>query len=397
MVSGVVRLEVATLNGRDFGEGVGCYNAAGLITPPHAQILGAFAARHNLWGACGNLMLACAGGHWIHGRRGFITLLVGAAASRPIAVYAQKSAVPVIGFLNAGSPEAFTTHVRAFQQGLQETGYVEGRNVAIEFRSGPSQPQPSTTDGGASLFVAKLLLWLRSTRSPLAPLAVKAETAGIPIVFGMGGDPVEVGLVNSLNRPGGNITGITVMNVDVTAKRIELLEELLPSASRFAALVNTDEPRAKSMILELKDARIGREIESPLCAPLAISIISLCGMRKPLGRAFGDSKQPLYEPCGPTRRSSGADGIPTSYFTSQFATLGGLMSYGGSIKEAYRLVGLMPAEFSGEANLPICRSSAWPTRVRHEPASGQGAWHYDFKAIARIRRPVDRMSNVPVR
>jgi putative ABC transport system substrate-binding protein len=309
-------------------------------------------------------------------RREFITLLGGAAAAWPVATYAQKSAVPVIGFLCAGSPEAFTAHLRAFRQGLRETGYVEGQNIAIEFRWAHDDfgrlPQM------AAELVRHQVAVVVASPSPPAPLAAKAATASIPIVFGMGGDPVQVGLVASLNQPGGNVTGISVMNVDVAAKRFELLQELLPSATRFAALVNTDEPRADSMILELETtaASIGRRIEvSPV---RTVGDIDNAFMR--LVEKHTDALMVTPSSLFATHRVqlvtlAARHSIPTSYFTRAFVELGGLMSYGGSIVETYRLVGIYTARIlRGEkpAGMPIIRSAAFEFVINQQTARALG-------------------------
>ena len=194
-------------------------------------------------------------------RREFITVLGGATVAWPLAVHAQQPAMPVIGFLRPGSPEPNAHLVAAFRRGLGETGYVEGRNGAVEYRWAHNDDDrlPELAADLVRLRVAVIV----TPGSTAAAAAAKSATTTIPIVFSAGGDPVQTGLVASLNRPGGNVTGVSSMSGELGAKRLGLLQELVPRAARFAVLVNPNNPLATAFVTDLRAAAaaIGRQIE----------------------------------------------------------------------------------------------------------------------------------------
>ena len=183
-------------------------------------------------------------------RREFITLLGGATVAWPLAARAQQTAMPVIGYLGAESPAAFASRIRAFRQGLGETGYAEGRNVAIEFRW--AEGQHDRLPALAADLVGRRVAVIVAPGGAPAALAAKSATTTIPIVFEMGADPIAIGLVGSLSRPGGNLTGVTSLSVEVTPKRLEFLHETIPAANVFAVLINPTSPTADSQSRNLQ-------------------------------------------------------------------------------------------------------------------------------------------------
>ena len=272
-------------------------------------------------------------------RREFITLLGGAAAAWPLAARAQQPAMPVVGFLNAASAQVYTRQLSGFLKGLSEAGYVDGRNVVIEYRwaDGRSDRLPAM----ASDLVHRQVAVIAAT-STRAALAAKASTTTIPIVFEMGADPVRLGLVTNLNRPGGNITGITQLTQEVTPKRLQLLHELLPTATSIALLVNPAEPTsaetqstvqsaARNLGLELHVLNASSETDfDGVFAKLAQ--LRAGGLVIVGGAFFTNRSEQLGE-------LSLRHAVPAVYVNRPFAVAGGLLSYGADITDAYRLTG----------------------------------------------------------
>jgi putative tryptophan/tyrosine transport system substrate-binding protein len=293
-------------------------------------------------------------------RRQFISLLGSAAAAWPLAARAQQAALPVVGFVYPSVPELSAGIVAAFRKGLNETGFVEGRNVTIEFRFGYNDI--AQLPKLAADLVDRRVAVIATPGSTPSALAAKAATATIPIVFGIGPDPVEIGLVASLNRPGGNITGITSMNAELGAKRLGLLHELLPSAVRFAVLVNPNNRNAEPLTRDAQAtaSAIGREIEifaASSAREIDAAFVSLVQKR---ADALLVSPDPLFD----SRRVqlvtlATHHRLPTIYSFRENVEIGGLASYGSSAAERDRQVGIYAGRIlKGEkpADLPVIRA-----------------------------------------
>jgi putative tryptophan/tyrosine transport system substrate-binding protein len=290
-------------------------------------------------------------------RREFVTLLGGAAAAWPLAARAQQAAVPVIGYLGAQSPAAFASRVTAFRQGLGETGYVEGRNVAIEFRW--AEGQHDRLPALAAELVARRVAVIVAPGGAPAAIAAKSVTTTIPIVFEMGADPIAMGLVASLNRPGGNLTGVSSLNVEVTPKRLEILREAIPTATVVAVLLNPTSPTADSQLRNLQEAAraLGLQLHV-LHASSArdfdavfVTLLQLraSGLVVASDTFFATHSEQL---AALTVRHA----LPAIHQSRDFALAGGLMSYGGSFVESHRQAGVYTGRvLKGDkpADLPV--------------------------------------------
>jgi putative ABC transport system substrate-binding protein len=294
------------------------------------------------------------------GRREFITLLGGAAASWPVAARAQQAAMPVIGFLNSASPGPYARYVAAFHQGLKEAGYLEGQNVVIEYRWAHGQYE--RLPAMVAELAARPVTVLAATSTPAA-LAAKAATITLPTVFTTASNPVELGLVASLSRPGGNITGATQLNVEVGPKRLELARELVPSATTLGLLVNPANPvagtlssdlqaAARTLGLELHVLRASteREIDD---AFITLSQLQAAALVITSDIFFNSRSEQLG---ALTLRHR----MPTIYGYHEFVEAGGLMSYGGSLADSYYWAGNYAGRIlKGEkpAELPVQQST----------------------------------------
>jgi len=291
-------------------------------------------------------------------RRELVFALGGAAAAWPLAARAQQPALPVIGFLNSSSSSGvYARMLVAFRQGLNEAGYIEGRNVTIEYRwaEGQSDRLPEL----AGDLVGRKVTVIAATTTQAA-LAAKAATATIPVVFEMAGDPVQLGIIAALNRPSGNVTGVTNLNIEVTPKRLELLHEVIPTATTFALLINPSNPtlaepttrdirasaRTLGVQLHVVSATTDNEIDD--------AFASLTNLRAG-GLVIGGDQ---FFSSRIERLASLAVryAVPAIYLWREFAVAGGLMSYGSQTMDAYRLTGIYVGRvLNGEkpADLPV--------------------------------------------
>jgi putative tryptophan/tyrosine transport system substrate-binding protein len=290
-------------------------------------------------------------------RRDFITLLGGAAAAWPVTARAQGPAIPVIGFLNGGSPNSFAHLVRAFHRGLAAMGYVEGQNVAIEYRWADGQYDRLAALAGD--LVHREVSVIAATSTP-ANVIAKAATSTIPIVFTTSSDPVQLGLVAS---PGGNVTGVTQLNVEVAPKRLELAHELLPTATLVALLVNPNNPSAETVTRNSQAAALtlGLQVhvlrastESEIDDAFTASVQRRASVLVIATDAFFNSRSERLAALM-IRHS-----MPAIYQYEAFTAAGGLMSYGGSIIDSYHLAGGYSGRIlKGEkpADLPVQQST----------------------------------------
>ena len=293
-------------------------------------------------------------------RREFICFFGSVAATWPLAARAQQSAMPVIGFINAAPAQSYKPQLAAFLKGLDEKGYVDGRNVTIEYRwaEGHNDRLPSM----AADLVRRQVTVIAATTTPAA-LAAKAATTTIPIVFTTVGDPVQLHLVTSLNRPGGNVTGVTQLNVEVAPKRLELLHELVPTASVVALLVNSTNPNTETNTKELQAA--ARTLGLELHVLNASTERDFDAVFANLIQSRADGLVITAEPLFSSRNKQLAElavrhAVPAIYGLRDFAAAGGLMSYGADTAQAYHLTGIYTGRIlKGEnpANLPVQQST----------------------------------------
>lgn len=273
-------------------------------------------------------------------RREFIKILSGAMAAWPVAARAQQQAMPVIGFLNSAPPGPYQHLVAAFHRGLKETGYVEGQNVAIEYRWAESRYDRLV--GMAADLVRRQVAVIAAMTTPAA-LAAEAATTTIPIIFDTAGDPVRLGLVASLNRPGRNISGVTQLNSELTSKRLGLLHDLLPAATIVGLLVNPSDPRTKTQVRDMQEAAqaLGLQIQvlnASSEAELNTAFAKLTQLRAGAlivgtGEFFNRRPEQLVV-------LAARQGVPAIYQTREFVAAGGLVSYGASRIDAYRQAGV---------------------------------------------------------
>jgi ABC-type uncharacterized transport system substrate-binding protein len=306
-------------------------------------------------------------------RREFITLMGGAAASWPLAVRAQQAAMPVIGFVNPQSPDGHAGRLRGFRQGLKDAGFIEGENLAIEYRW--AEGQFDRLPALAAELVRRQVSVIAATGGPASPMAAKAATTTIPIVFISAEDPVRLGLVASLARPGGNLTGINFLNNELAAKRMELLRELVPGAARVAVLVNP--ANATTAETTLRDAQAAARAMG-----LQVQVLN-AGTSREINAAFASLGRER-----PDALFVGGDGffnsrhvqivnlasrhaVPATYADRLMAEAGGLMSYGSDIMDAWRQLGVYVGRIlkgAKPADMPVVQSSKFELVINAETA-----------------------------
>jgi putative tryptophan/tyrosine transport system substrate-binding protein len=310
-------------------------------------------------------------------RREFIALLGGAAATWPLAARAQQPAMPVIGFLNSQSPEGYAEPMRGFRQGLKEAGYIEGENLAIEYRW--ANNEMGRLPALAAELVRRRVAVIATTGGASTALAAKAATTTIPIVFTAGDDPVRRGLVASLARPGGNLTGVSFLVVELLAKRLELLRELVPGAARAAVLVNPAETVNTEITLrDVEAAARGFGLQVQVLKADTSDEINAAfesmGRERPdvlfvAATAFFVARRIQLVQLAAFYR------LPAAYPLRDFTEAGGLISYGSSITDAYRHVGVYTGRILKGAkpeDLPVVQSSKFELVVNRQTAKMLG-------------------------
>ena len=305
-------------------------------------------------------------------RREFITLL-GAAVAWPFGARAQQPVMPVIGFLDTRSPDTMADRLRGFRRGLSETGYVEGDNVTIAYRW--AENNMDRVPEMAADLVRRQVAVIASTRGIPSALAAKAATTTIPVVFVVSEDPVSLGLVASLARPGGNLTGINFVSAELTAKRLELLRELVPTIARVAVLVNpANVPNTESTLRDVDVA--ARAIGLQIQVLNARTIGEINAAFATFGRERPDALFVGLDAFLNSRRIqlvnlASRHALPASYGVRDYAEAGGLMSYGASIVDAWRQVGSYAGRIvkgAKPADLPVVQSSKFELVINAETA-----------------------------
>jgi putative ABC transport system substrate-binding protein len=309
-------------------------------------------------------------------RREFITLLGGAAAAWPLAAQAQQPAMPVVGFVHTLSPESIPHFVAAFQQGLKEVGYVEGQNLAVEYRW--AQGRYDRLPGLIDDLVRRRVVVIAATGGDPSPQIAKAATQTIPIVFTANSDPVREGLVANLNRPGGNLTGITIFGPAAVTKRMQLMHELMPKAATIAYLMNPNNPNGE---MEMKTAQTAARSLGQ-----AMTVLSASNERE-LDTAFvvmaqqrADALVVASDTFFVWRRDqlvglAARHALPAIYYLREFAQAGGLMTYGNSLTDVYRRVGVYVGRILKDekpSDLPVQQSTKFELIVNLQTAKALG-------------------------
>jgi putative ABC transport system substrate-binding protein len=310
-------------------------------------------------------------------RREFITLLGGAAAAWPLTARAQQATAPVVGFLSIRSPDTDAQFLVSFRHGLSEVGLIEGRNIAVEYRY--AQGHPDRLPSLVADLVRRQVAIIVTTGGAQAALAAKAATTTIPIVFTIGADPIREGLVQSLNRPGGNLTGVTTSYDEAAPKRLGLLREILPNAAIIGVLVNPNDPitasseantmrsaaRSVGQRIEILQAGTERDIDAAFASLVDMQAAALVVAPHAL---FATQAHQLIA-------LAARHAIPALYWRREFAQAGGLMSYGSSLADALRVVGVYTGRvLKGEkpGDLPVQQPTKFELVVNVKAAKAIG-------------------------
>ena len=309
-------------------------------------------------------------------RREFIALLGGASVAWPLSARAQQPPMPVVGFLHSASLAPNVNLVAAFRKGLFDAGFIEGRNVTIEFRWADGQVD-RLPELAADLVHRKVAVIATPGSTPAA-LAAKAATASIPIVFAIGGDPVALGLVTSLNRPGANVTGISFKSVEIAAKSLGILHELLPQAEHIAALVNPETAFTEDVVKNLQNgaATLGLQIEVFHASTDSELDTSFAKISQQPGTAVLLGPDAFYT----SRRAkivalAASHSLPTMYVVREFVEVGGLISYGPDLTNAYREAGTYTGRIlKGEkpADVPVVLPTKFDLAINLKTAKALG-------------------------
>jgi putative ABC transport system substrate-binding protein len=309
-------------------------------------------------------------------RRHFITLLGSAVATWPLAARAQQASMPVVGFMNINSAENAPDLVAAFRQGLRESGFVEGQNVTVEYRW--AQGHYDRFPELAAEFVRRQVAVIAATGGEPSPQSAKAATQTIPIVFTANGDPISEGLVASLNRPGGNITGFTIFGPAAVTKRVQLMQQLIPQAATIAYLMNPNHPSgeiemraaqtaARSFAKELLVLRASDERELDTAFETMV--------QQQAGALVVASDPFFYSRRGELASLAARHAVPAIYYLPEFARAGGLMAYGNSLPDLYRLVGIYVGRIlKGEkaGDLPVVQAAKFEFVINLNTAKALG-------------------------